>query len=133
GLDVPVDTLTVPQGPDDVQTPAQVAAGYEAIRRIGHSGSIQPASRLAEDVAGSDGTLYTKGTAIPQRADFNTLDNPFFWSSARDRDRMSSDPAAGVHFVVFTPTSDDFNRGRLAMDGHLPDGTKLAFDPNARG
>src|SRR5207344_1063202 len=133
GLDVPVDTLTVPQGPDDVQTPAQVAAGYEAIRRIGHSGSIQPASRLAEDVAGPDGTLYPKGTAIPQRADFNTLDNPFFWSGDPKRDRMGEGPAAGLHFAVFNPSSDDFHRNRLAMDGVMPGGEKLQFVPRASG
>ena len=133
GLDVPVDTLTVPQGPEDVQTPAQVAAGYESIRRIGHSGSIQPASRLAEDVAGPDGTLYAKGTAIPQRADFNTLDNPFFWTAHPDRDRFVREPAAGLHFVVFNPSSDDFRRNRLAMDGILPDGTVLPFEPRSRG
>ena len=133
GLDVPVDTLTVPQGPDDVQTPAQVAAGYESIRRIGHSGSIQSSSRLAEDVAGPDGTLYAKGTAIPQRVDFNTLDNPFFWTAHPQRDRFVREPAAGLHFVVFNPSSDDFRRNRLAMDGILPDGTVLPFEPRSRG
>ena len=46
---------------------------------------------------------------------------------------MSDGPAAGVHFVVFNPSSDDFNRGRLAMDGVLPDGTKLPFAPRDRG
>lgn len=40
---------------------------------------------------------------------------------------MSSKPAAGVHFVVFNPTSDDFRRVRLAMDGILPDGPRLKF------
>jgi hypothetical protein len=133
GLDVPVQTLTVAQGPDDVQTPAQVSADYDATRRIGHSGSIQPSSRLAEDVMGPDGTLYAKGTAIPQRTDFNTLDNPFFWTADPERDRFSSDPAAGLHFVVFNPSSDDFRRNRMAMDGILPDGTVLPFEPRSRG
>ena len=41
------------------------------------------------------------------------------------RDKLSSTPVAGVHFVVFNPSSDDFHRNRLAMDGVLPDGTKL--------
>jgi hypothetical protein len=39
---------------------------------------------------------------------------------------------AGVHFVVFNPTSDDFHRNRRAMDGVFPDG-KLPFRPRARG
>jgi hypothetical protein len=133
GLDVPVQTLTVPQGPDDVQTPADVSANYAETRRIGHSGSIQPSSRLTEDVKGPDGTLYAKGTAIPQRADFNTLDSPFFWTASPDRDRFSRDPAAGLHFVVFNPSSDDFRRNRMAMDGVLPDGTVLPFEPRSRG
>jgi hypothetical protein len=40
---------------------------------------------------------------------------------------------AGVHFVVFHPSSDDFHPARLAMDGVMPDGTKLRFPPRARG
>ena len=31
--------------------------------------------------------VYPKGTAVPQRADFNTLDNPFAWSAHPKRDR----------------------------------------------
>ena len=133
GLDVPVETLTVPQGPEDVQTSAEVVADYDATRRIGHSGSIQQASRLTEAVKGADGTVYPKGTAIPQRADFNTLDNPFFWTAHPQLDRFVRDPAAGLHFVVFNPSSDDFERNRLAMDGVLPDGTTLPFEPRSRG
>ena len=74
-----------------------------------------------------------KGTAIPQRADFNTLDNPFAWSADPKRDGVVAGAAAGVHFVVFNPSSDDFHRNRLAMDGVLPDGTKLQLQPQARG
>jgi hypothetical protein len=77
--------------------------------------------------------VYGPGTAIPHRADFNTLDNPFAWSADPARDGMAVGAAAGVHFVVFNPSSDDFNRGRLAMDGVLPDGTRLPFAPRDRG
>ena len=66
------------------------------------------------------GPSTAKGTAIPHRADFNTLDNPFFWSADPTRDGMSDQPSAGVHFVVFNPTSDDFERVRNAMDGVFP-------------
>jgi hypothetical protein len=133
GLEVPEDTLTVPQGPDDVQTARQVRRDYIEKRSIGHSGAIQTASRLARDVVGSDGTVYAKGTAIPHRADFNTLDNPFFWTANPVRDGFEHSAAAGVHFVVFNPTGDDFRRTRLAMDGVLPDGTTLPFEPGSRG
>ena len=47
--------------------------------------------------------------------------------------RYVAEPGCGLHFVVFNPSSDDFKRNRLAMDGVLPDGTKLAFEPNSRG
>jgi hypothetical protein len=130
---VPSGTLTVRQGPGDVATERQNERDYRRYRAIGHSASIQTASRLDADVVGADGTQYAKGTAIPHRADFNTLDNPFFWSARPDVDAMSSQPAAGLHFVVFNPTSDDFHRNRLAMDGVLPDGTKLPFDAKDRG
>ena len=126
-------TQTVPQGPRDVATSAEVVRDYKTLGTIGHSQSIQPSSRLQDDYLGEDGTLYKKGTAIPQRADFNTLDNPFFWSVDPEGDRISAVPAAGVHFVVFNPTSDDFHRNRMAMDGVLPDGTKLEFEPHSRG
>ena len=50
-----------------------------------------------------------------------------------ERDRFVREPAAGLHFVVFNPSSDDFRRNRLAMDGILPDGTVLPFEPRSRG
>jgi len=132
-LAVEPGTQTVPQGPEDVATQADVVRSYRALGAIGHSQAIQPTSRVQKDYLGEDGTLYKEGTAIPQRADFNTLDNPFFWSIDPKRDKMSPTPSAGVHFVVFNPTSDDFHRNRMAMDGVLPDGTKLPFEPQARG
>jgi hypothetical protein len=133
GKKVKEGTQTVRQGPEDVATASEVVHSYRTRKTIGHSAAIQTASRLQRDYVGTDGTVYRKGTAIPQRADFNTLDNPFFWSAHPARDGMDTDPAAGVHFVVFNPSSDDFERTRLAMDGVLPDGTKLPIPPGDRG
>ncbi len=133
GMKVGAERLSVAQGPKDVQTSAEVARDYARDRTIGHSGSIQPVSRLQQDVRGPDGVLYEKGTPIPHRADFNSLDNPFFWSANPARDGYDSTPAAGLHFVVFNPTSDDFRRGRLAMDGVMPDGKVLSFPHGSRG
>jgi hypothetical protein len=123
---------TVPQGPKDVATVAETARKFKQTGRFGHSASIQLTSRLQHDVVGPDGTVYPKGTAIPQRADFNTLDNPFAFTSDPVRDKLSTDPVAGVHFVVFNPSGDDFERNRLAMDGVLPDGTKLEVSARSR-
>jgi hypothetical protein len=127
GLEIPHSRQTVAQSGDEVETTQEVRHDYARHRRIGHAGSIQSASRLDRDVVGPDGTVYPKGTAVPQRADFNTVDNPFTWSATPARDGMSATPRAGVHFVVFNPSSDDFRRVRLAMDGILPDGTRLEF------
>jgi hypothetical protein len=132
GLKVAPDVLSVRQDARDTQTTAEVVRDYDRVQAIGHSGSMQPVARLDRDVRGPDGVLYEKGTPIPHRADFNTLDNPFAWSAAPERDGYQAAPAAGLHFVVFNPTSDDFRRGRLAMDGHLP-GRTLAFTPGSRG
>jgi hypothetical protein len=128
-LSVKQDTQTVPQGPKNVSTESDVHADYESSGRIGHSAAIQTTSRLDREFVAVDGTVYPKGTAIPVRADFNTLDNPFNWSVRPDE--IGATPAAGVHFVVFNPTSDDFFRNRRAMDGVLPGGT-IAFEPRAR-
>ncbi len=133
GLRVKETVLTVRQGPDDVVDEARVKREFEQTKQIGHSASLQTVSRLATTAVGASGAVYGPGTAIPHRADFNTLDNPFFWSADPARDSISDTPAAGVHFVVFNPSSDDFNRGRLAMDGVLPGGTKLPFAPRDRG
>jgi hypothetical protein len=126
-------TQTVRQGPHDVAHATQVERDFRDQGRIGHSSAIQTASRLQRDVVADDGVVYHRGTAIPQRADFNTLDNPFSWSVDPAGDGLTDGPRAGVHFVVFNPTSDDFHRNRLAMDGRLPDGTRLPLRPRARG
>src|ERR687895_65277 len=132
-IEAPAGTQTIPQGPEAVAGPEEVTSDFRRLGRIGHSSSLQTTSRLQEDVRGSDGVIYRKGTAVPHRADFNTLDNPFLWSADPTGDGMAKGPAARVPFVVFNPTSDDFNRTRLAMDGVLPDGTRLPFQPRARG
>ena len=132
GLEVRSNVQTVRQAPRDIEHTAQVKRDFRRRGRIGHAASIQTSSRLQRDHVGEDGTVYKSGTAIPQRADFNTLDNPFAWSARPDRDAMQDGPAAGLHFVVFNPTSDDFHRNRLAMDGQLPDGTRLPLEPRDR-
>ena len=81
GLEVPDGTLTVPQGRAEVSTAADVRRSYRVHGAIGHSGALQTASRLERRRVGPDGTVYPAGIAIPQRADFNTLDNPFAWSA----------------------------------------------------
>jgi hypothetical protein len=132
GLEAKRGAVTVSQGAAEAASAAAVRRDFHRDGRIGHSSSIQPTSRLKRDVVADDGTVYRRGTAIPQRADFNTLDNPFAWSATPEPDAMQDSPAAGIHFVVFNPTSDDFHRNRLAMDGVLPDGTRLPLAAHDR-
>ena len=108
-------------GPEQASTRAEVRRQFHQTGRIGHSASIQTTSRLSRPRRGPDGTHYPKGTAIPIRADFNTLDNPFLYSD--EPSVIQAGPMAGIHFLVFNPSSDDFDRNRLAMDGMLPGGT----------
>jgi hypothetical protein len=124
---------TLPQRPQDAAGERDVRTDFRRFGAIGHGASIQPTSRLQMDVRGADGRLYRKGSAIPLRADFNTLDNPFFWTADPKRDRFHDQPAAGVHFLTFNPSSDDFRRNRLAMDGVFPDGTRLPIQQRSRG
>jgi hypothetical protein len=86
-------------------------------------------SRLQANTRDAYGVLRPRGTAIVQRADFNTLDNPFAQSAQPSE--VSTVPSAGLHFVAFAPTSDLFNRARRAMDGQLGDGSTLPLDPRA--
>jgi hypothetical protein len=71
------------------------------------------------------------GTPISLRDDFNTLDNPFYWTSKVDLDQWSDWLAPGLHFVIFTATSQQFRRMKLAMDGVLPDGSNLRQPPHS--
>jgi hypothetical protein len=123
---------TLRQAPEDAASQADLERDMRRLGAIGHSASIQPTSRLHMDVRGADGQLYPQGSAIPLRADFNTLDNPFFWTAEPDRDSHSEQPEAGLHFISFNPSSDDFRRNRLAMDGVLPDGTRLPLQQRSR-
>jgi hypothetical protein len=131
GLDVADGTLTVAEGPLSTERRSDIDYDARNFRLIGHSGALQPANRLAAPLVDRHGTHYPSGTALLQRADFNTLDNPFFWSSRPDADRMSKSPAAGLHFVAFAPTSDSFHRIRLAMDGRYGGGRRPSFPPRS--
>jgi hypothetical protein len=84
---------------------------------------MQPVVRQTAPVTSNYGHVYPAGTAVSTRGDFDTLDNPFHYTSDPTGDRYSEKPAAGLHFVIFQATIGNFNRTRLAMDGHYSDRT----------
>ncbi len=125
---VPSDTttVTVSNGPGDVTSKQQLLDDATTTGVIGHNATLQQATRLPADIVDNYGRLRPKGTAVPLREDFNTIDNPFAWSANPAQDLW--DPhvgAAGMHFVAFIPASNRFHTARRSMDGILPDGTNL--------
>jgi hypothetical protein len=118
--------VTVPNGPAQVATLAQVKADAQSKHMAGHNSALQMATRLGADVVDNYGRLRKKGSGVPEREDFNTLDNPFSWyvdASGNVQQPPANRP--GLHFAVFVPTSGKFHIARNAMDGVLPDGTNL--------
>ncbi len=120
-------TITLPEGRGRVASLAKVESEFNRYGFIGHSSSMQPLSRLSGPVTDNYGTTFPAGTAVSQRADFNTLDNPFAYSSDTAVDHVVANPAAGLHFVVFMPTSTSFDAMRQAMDGQY--GSNPPFGP----
>ena len=102
------------------------------------SGRIGDSAAIADHLPARPGTWPSRASSIrrarrsPVRADFDTLDNPFMWSV--NLDEIGELPAAGVHFVVFNPTGDDFRRNRRASHRRRssPARGKIAFTPRDR-
>ena len=133
------------QVPEGTQTVAQPAAEV-ALRRgtctgpSAGSGTIGHSRLDPDDLAARPRLRRARRHRLPRRAPRCRTGPTSTRSTTRSsgapsplRDKQLAQPAAGVHFVVFNPTSDDFHRNRLAMDGVLPDGTRLPFARGDRG
>jgi hypothetical protein len=120
GLSAAPGTLTLePPG----QSEADVAHGVHQYHAYGHTGSLSAVDSTTSPTTSNYGMAYPTGTTIPVRGDFDTLDNPFYYTSDPAGDHYSNKKAAGLHFIMFQPTIAIFNRVRLAMDGHYSDQT----------
>jgi hypothetical protein len=80
---------------------------------LGHNEQMQFLSRVKEDTTTAYGQKLPRGTVIFLRQDFNTVENPFGFSTDEP---ISSIPRAGVHFIGFGPSSQHFELMRLEMD-----------------
>ncbi|MFF4958792.1 hypothetical protein ACFY2Z_17225 [Streptomyces sp. NPDC001222] len=128
GLSVPEGTVTVDppvESQDDIFQRVGKTGGY------GHNGSMQPTNRLQEATTSNYGETYPVGTPVSNRGDFATLDNPFHYTSDPVGDHYSAQKAAGLHFLIFVPTTETFNRIRLAMDGYYPHGKRVDVSPRS--
>jgi TAT (twin-arginine translocation) pathway signal sequence len=120
GLSPAPGTLTLnPPG----ESEADVVQGVQQYHAYGHTGSMAPVDSTTSPTTSNYGVAYPTGTTIPVRGDFDTLDNPFYYTADPTANHYSSTPAAGLHFIMFQPTIAIFNRVRLAMDGHYADQT----------
>jgi hypothetical protein len=128
GLSASEGTLTLNP---PIESEADVAHDVQQYKAYGHSGSMQTIVRQTTPTTDNYGNVYPTGTPVSTRGDFNTLDNPFYYTSDPLGDRYSNQKAAGMHFLIFQPTIGNFNRTRLAMDGHYPDGTILKISPRS--
>lgn len=132
GVRVRGEPLTLPQERKAMESQRDVVRDVARFGTTGHSGAIQAASRLERTTYDNYGRAHGRGTSLMLRADFNSLDNPFFWTANALADGQLAQPAASVHFVAFTPTSTMFHWARYAMEGRFRDGTRLGLDPRAR-
>jgi hypothetical protein len=105
------------------QSEAEVAQGVKRYHAYGHSGSMSMVDSTTSSTTSNYGQAYPSGTTIPVRGDFDTLDNPFHYTSDPTGDHYKKEKAAGLHFISFQPTIGIFNLVRLAMDGHYSDRT----------
>jgi hypothetical protein len=119
-------TVTIPNGPGQLSTMADVMQDAQAPNAVlGHNALLQQAARLGADVKDNYGRLRPKGSSVPLREDFNTLDDPFAWAPGG----VGPTNKPGMHFVAFLPATRLFHRARTAMDGVMPDGTNLREAP----
>ena len=115
-LKVQQDTQAVARGRRRPR-PAPTSAASTRVR-ADRAQCVDPDDLAARPRRPRGGRRLSEGDGDPVRADFNTLDNPFFWSRAARGDRRA---ARGRHALrLFNPTGDDFRRNRLAMDGQCP-------------
>jgi hypothetical protein len=118
------NTVTIPNGPAQVSTMAQVMADANT-GVLGHNALLQQAARLGATTYDNYGRRRTQGTSVPLREDFNTLDDPFAWAPGG----VGPANKPGMHFVAFLPGHHLFHRARLAMDGVMPNGTNFRNPP----
>jgi len=130
GLSIAEGTLTANP---PIESEANVFQDVQHYQTYGHSGSMQTITRQATPTTDNYGNVYPTGTPVSTRGDFNTMDNPFHYTSDPTGDRYSDQPAAGMHFIIFQPTIGNFNRTRLAMDGHYSDGKIIDLAPRSFG
>jgi hypothetical protein len=107
------EVLSPDQSPASSTFKVQRDDDAKAFKLVGHNEQMQFLSRLEADHTTAYGQVLKRGTVFFLRQDFDTVENPFGFSSD---EAVSSEPRAGVHFVGFGPSSQHYERMRREMD-----------------
>ncbi|MGH7640225.1 MAG: DUF7405 family protein [Candidatus Dormibacteria bacterium] len=105
--------LSPDQAPKTATFKAERDRDVEAHKLVGHNEQMQFLSRVEEDTVTPYGDRLEKGTVFFLRQDFDTVENPFEFSTEGPVD---SRPRAGVHFIGFGPSAQHFELMRREMD-----------------
>jgi hypothetical protein len=119
------EVLTPDQSPSTVKYREERDKDASEHGLVCHNEQMQFLSRVNEDTVSAYGDVVPRGTTFFLRQDFNTVENPFSFST---QEPIASTPRAGVHFVGFGPSAQHYQKMRMEMDSvdlqekhHLPD------------
>ncbi|MEO6829922.1 MAG: hypothetical protein ABI164_08925, partial [Acidobacteriaceae bacterium] len=108
------EVLSPSQSPETSTFKEELESDAKNLGLVGHNAQMQFLSRLDKDTTTAYGDRLPKGTVIFLRQDFDTVENPFEFSSDGP---VSSAPTAAVHFVGFAASAQLFEKIRREMDG----------------
>lgn len=108
------EQLSPSQAPETSTFKEQLEEDAKKTGILGHNAQMQFLSRVEKDTTTVYGEKIPKGTVIFLRQDFDTVENPFEFSSDSP---VSLTPLPGVHFIGFAPSAQLFEKIRKEMDG----------------
>ena len=108
------EVLSPSQAPETTTFKEQLEEDAKSHGVLGHNAQMQFLSRLDKDTTTVYGDRLPKGTVLFLRQDFDTVENPFEFSSDGP---VRPTPKPGVHFIGFAPSAQLFEKIRKEMDG----------------
>ncbi|MGI8750746.1 MAG: DUF7405 family protein [Acidimicrobiales bacterium] len=106
------EILSPDQSPATSTFQAQRDHDAETFKLVGHNEQMQFLSRVETDTTTVYGQRLEKGTVFFLRQDFDTVENPFGFSTDGP---VSAEPAAGVRFIGLSPSAQHFEKMRREM------------------
>jgi hypothetical protein len=107
------EVLSPDQSPATATFRAQRDEDVARYKLVGHNEQMQFLSRVETDTTTAYGQHLPRGTVFFLRQDFNTVENPFGFSTDG---AVSAQPRPGVHFVGLGPSAQHFEKMRREMD-----------------